>query len=272
MMDYFLGQMTPVIKNSVIFPLLFVFSLLTTGQAFAAKVEQPTISISSAPSFFTGTFGTNTTTNITYIPTYIKYKINDISLKLTVPYIIVQSNGVAVSGGTVIGTGKGSSRTSSGLGDIWLEGKYTLHHVFSSSFDVIPYSKIKFATASKAKGLGTGENDLELGMSVRTRIASQWFPFARVGYRFIGQPAGRVLNDILTYRSGVSYASNRENVFTVMFSGREASQPGFANAADMVVAWNYKIEKNMGLQLFGDKGLSTGSPDYGLGAGLSYRF
>ncbi|MBN4082427.1 transporter [Mariprofundus ferrooxydans] len=272
MMDYFLGQLTSAIKNSVIFSLLLVFSLLTTGQAFAAKVDQPTISVSAVPSFFTGTFGTNTTTNITYIPTYIKYKLHNMSLKLTVPYIIVQSNGAAVSGGTVIGTGKGVSRTSSGLGDIWLEGKYTLHHVFDSSFNVIPYGKIKFATASKAKGLGTGENDIELGMGVRTRISSQWFPFARLGYRFVGQPAGRVLNDILTYRSGVSYALDRENVFTVMFSGREASQPGFSNAADMIVAWNYKLKKNMGLQLFGDKGLSNGSPNYGVGAGFSYRF
>ncbi|PCI44112.1 MAG: hypothetical protein COB41_05300 [Proteobacteria bacterium] len=230
------------------------------------------MSVSTTPSFFTGAFGTNTTTNITYIPTYIKYKLNDVSLKLTLPYIIVQSNGAAVSGGAVIGAGKGASRTSSGLGDVWLEGKYTLHHVLGSSFNVIPYSKIKFATASKSKGLGTGESDIELGMGVRTRISSQWFPFVRVGYRFVGQPAGRVLNDILTYRSGVSYAWDRENVLTVMFSGREASQPGFSNAADMIVAWNYKLKTNMGLQLFGDKGLSNGSPDYGVGAGFSYRF
>ncbi len=272
MMHYFLGQMTSAIKNSMIFSLLLIFSLLISSQSFAAKTEQATISVSATPSFFTGTFGTNTTTNITYIPTYIKYKLNDISLKLTVPYIIVQSNGAAVSGGTVIGVGKGASRTSSGLGDVWLEGKYTLHHVLGSSFNVTPYSKIKFATSSKSKGLGTGKNDVELGMGVRTRVSSQWFPFVRVGYRFVGQPTGRVLNDILTYRTGVSYAWNRESVFTVMFSGREASQPGFSNAADMIVAWNYKLETNMGLQLFGDKGLSNGSPDYGVGAGFSYRF
>jgi len=272
MMGYFLEHITFAIKRSVTFSLLFIFLLLTSGQTFAAKAEQASISVSAAPSFFTGTFGTNTTTNITYIPTYIKYKLHNISLKLTVPYIIVQSNGAAVSGGTVIGTGKGVSRTSSGLGDVWLEGKYTLHHVLDSSFDLTPYSKIKFATASKAKGLGTGENDVELGLGVRTHVSSQWFPFARVGYRFVGQPAGRVLNDILTYRSGVSYAWDRENVFTVMFSGREASQPGFSNAADIIVAWNYKLKENMGLQLFGDKGLSNGSPDYGIGAGFSYHF
>jgi len=256
----------------IISTLLFAVFLLYGNPVFAAKTTGPTIKVASIPSFFTGTFGTKTRTNITYIPNYIKYKIDDISLKLTVPFIIVQSNGVALSGGAVIGTGKGASKTESGLGDVWLEGKYTLHHVLDTSFDLVPYSKIKFGTASRTKGLGTGENDYEFGTGVRTRFASRWFPFARVGYRFVGQPVGRILDDILTYRAGVSYAMDRTNVLTVLFSGRQASQPGFASAAEMIAAWNYKIQPDLGLQVFGDKGLSNGSPDYGVGGGLTYRF
>jgi len=261
-----------VIKRNIISTLLFATVLFVGSPAFAAKAVDSTVTLGSMPSYFTGTFGTNTTTNITYIPNYIKYKFDDISIKVTVPFIIVQSNGVAVSGGTVIGTGKGVSKTESGLGDVWLEGKYTLPHVLGSGFDFIPYSKIKFATASRSKGLGTGENDFELGMGVRTRFASRWFPFARVGYRFVGQPSGRVLNDILTYRAGVSYAPDRTNVFTILFSGRQPSQPGFASASEIIAAWNYKIKSELGLQAFADKGLSNGSPDYGFGGGLTYRF
>jgi len=257
---------------AIVFILLSATFLLNANPAFAAKAAGPAITIASIPSYFTGNFGTATTTNITYIPNYIKYKFDDISIKLTVPFIIVQSNGAAVSGGTVIGTGKGTSKTEGGLGDIWLEGKYTLHHAFDSSFDFIPYTKIKFGTASRTKGLGTGENDYELGMGVRTRFAGRWFPFARLGYRLVGQPAGRVLDNILTYRAGVSYALDRSNVLTILFSGRQASQPGFSSAAEMIAAWNYKLQPNMGIQVFGDKGLSNGSPDYGVGGGLTYRF
>ncbi|MDQ6959990.1 MAG: hypothetical protein Q9M27_03085 [Mariprofundaceae bacterium] len=263
---------TNPIKRRIISTLLFATLLFGGNPAFAAKAAGLTFTIGSTPSFFTGTFGTTTRTNITYIPNYIKYKIDDISLKVTIPFIVVQSNGAAVSGGTVIGTGKGASKTESGLGDVWLEGKYTLHHVLDTAFDFVPYSKIKFGTASRTKGLGTGENDYEAGMGVRTRFAGQWFPFARVGYRFVGQPVGRVLDDILTYRGGVSYAIDRANVLTVLFSGRQASQPGFASAAEIIAAWNYKIQPALGLQVFGDKGLSNGSPDYGVGGGLTYRF
>lgn len=261
-----------IIKRHMIFILLFAVFLLCGTPAFAAKAVGPTITLGSMPSFFTGTFGTKTRTNITYIPNYIKYKIDDISLKLTVPFITVQSNGAVVSGGTVIGTGTGASKTNSGLGDVWLEGKYTLHHVLDSSFDFVPYAKIKFGTASSAKGLGTGKNDYELGLGIRTRFAGQWFPFGRVGYRLIGQPTGRVLGDILTYRAGISYAMDRVNVMTVLFSGRQASQAGFASAAEIIAAWNYKIQPDLGLQVFGDKGLSNGSPDYGVGGGVTYSF
>ncbi len=257
----------------IISAILFAaFSLYNSSPAFASKAAGPTITVASVPSFFTGTFGTKTRTNITYIPNYIRYKINNVSFKLTIPYIIVQSNGAVLSGGTVIGTGKGASKTKSGMGDVWLEGKYTLHHVLGTSFSLVPYSKIKFGTASRAKGLGTGKNDYEFGVGIRTRFASRWFPFARVGYRFIGQPDGRVLDDILTYRGGVSYAMNRTNVLTVLFSGRQPSQPGFASAAAMIAAWNYKVRARLGLQVFGSKGLSNGSPDYGVGSGLTYHF
>jgi len=109
-------------------------------------------------------------------------------------------------------------------------------------------------------------------MEARTRLAARWFPFARLGYRFIGQPTGRVLNDVMTYRAGVSYAMDTTNVFTILFSGRQASQTGFANAAEIIAAWNYKINPNLGLQVFVDKGLSDGSPDYGIGGGLTYKF
>jgi len=256
-----------------IMPALLLAAFLLYGNpALAAKVAGPTITLGSTPSFFTGDFGTTTRTNIIYVPNYIKYRFDDISLKLTVPFIVVESNGAAVSGGAVIGTGKGASKTEGGLGDIWLEGKYTLHHVLDSSFDLVPYAKIKFGTASHTKGLGTGKNDYEFGTGVRTRFASQWFPFARVGYRLVGQPAGRVLDDVFTYRGGVSYAMNRSNILTVLFSGRQASQPGFASAAEIIAAWNYKIQPGLGLQVFGDKGLSNGSPDYGVGGGLTYRF
>jgi len=237
-----------------------------------ADADTSGISASVAPSFFSGSFGTAHTTDIYYVPVYLRYRTGDLRLKLTVPYISVRSNGAVVAGGTVVGKGTGAATTTnSGLGDIWLQGKYILHHVVGG-VDFIPYAKVKFGTASRAKGLGTGQEDYEFGMGVRGRLGARTFPFARVGYRILGQPANVTLNNIMTYRAGVSYAVNYSNVFTVLFAGRQASQPGFQAAADLIAAWNYNLRPDYGLQAFGDKGLSNGSPDYGAGISVLVRF
>lgn len=238
------------------------------GKVFAADGITAIVS----PSFFSGDFGTANTTDIYYVPIYLKYKTGNTEMKLTVPYISVRSNGAVVAGGTVIGKGTGTATTTnSGLGDIWLEGKYTLHNVVRN-VSFVPYAKVKFGTASRAKGLGTGQEDFEFGMGVRGRMGARAFPFARIGYRVVGQPANVTLDNILTYRAGVSYAIDNANVFTVLFSGRQASQPGFQAAADLIAAWNYNLRPDIGLQAFGDKGLSNGSPNYGVGISVLARF
>lgn len=251
--------------------LLCTAMLLSLPLKANAADTSSSFSASVAPSFFSGTFGTTHTTDIYYVPIYLEYKDDPVALKLTLPYISVRSNGAVVAGGTVIGKGTGTTvTTNSGLGDIWLEGKYTVHDAFKM-VDLIPYAKIKFGTASRSKGLGTGQEDLEFGVGVRTRIGARAFPFARVGYRIVGSPANTTLNNIMTYKAGVSYAFNNTNVFTVLFSGRQASQPGFQAAADLITAWNYKLRPDIELQAFGDIGLSNGSPDYGAGINATVR-
>jgi len=247
---------------------IFMALTLPAGKTTA----EPVITTSVSPSYFSGDFGTAHTTDIFYLPLYLKYKNDDLGVKLTVPYISVRSNGAVVAGGTVIGKGTAATKTThSGLGDIWLEGKYTLHHLFDT-VDLIPYAKVKFGTASHAKGLGTGEQDYEFGTGIKGRIGTNMFPFARIGYRIVGQPANVTLDNIMTYRVGVSYVINHANVFTVLFSGRQASQPGFQAAADLIAAWNYNLRPNLELQAFGDKGLSNGSPNYGAGISVLARF
>lgn len=257
--------------RSNFFMLTAAVLLCMTLQAGSAHAESG-ISASVSPSYFSGSFGTANTTEIYYVPVYLNYKTGNAGIKLTVPYISVRSNGAVVAGGTVIGNGTGTTKsTNSGMGDIWLEGKYKFQQVVGN-VDLIPYAKVKFGTGSRAKGLGTGENDFEFGTSIRTRVGQRAFPFARVGYRIVGQPVNVVLDNIMTYKAGVSYAFDNKNIFTVLFSGRQASQPGFQAAADLMAAWNYSLRPNLELQFFGDKGLSNGSPDYGAGISVQARF
>ncbi|MBI3778811.1 MAG: hypothetical protein HY274_07865 [Gammaproteobacteria bacterium] len=241
------------------------------GPAWAAE-RAPTLTLGVQPSYFTGNYGTSTTTKITYVPVYAKYKTGNLSLKLTVPYISVESSGALVSGGTVIGTRNGGTVTrKSGMGDIWAEGRYRFRGAGSAP-DVSPYAKIKFGTASHADGLGTGENDYEGGLGFEWTVGQTVFPFLDVGYRFVGSPPGKNLKNIATYDAGVTYKANEKNFLSGIYSGHQATQSGFASTADLLVAWNHDTRPGSGFQFYVDKGLSNGSPKYGVGAGAYVRF
>lgn len=248
--------------------------LLTSSVAdptWAAK-QNSTISLGVQPSYFTGDYGTGTATKITYIPLYAKYKTGDLSLKLTVPYISVESSGALVSGGSVISAGTGSTtKRNSGLGDVWAEGRYKFRGAGSAP-DISPYIKIKFGTASHSDNLGTGENDYEGGLSFEWIVGQTVFPFLDIGYRFVGSPPGQNLRNIPTYGGGATYKVSEMNFLTGIYSGHQSTEAGFANASDLVVAWNHDTRPGTGYQFYLDKGLSNGSPKYGVGIGAYVRY
>ena len=199
-------------------------------------------------------------------------------LKLSVPYESVSGlpvGGTVTGGGAIArGTSVPSSAThsASGLGDIWISGRYTLAPLTAQQMGIDAYSKVKLATASHADGLGTGQNDYEFGVGLNGYHAPRGYPFADLGYRFVGSPSNLPLNNIFTYDAGYSYQADRRDVLTAMFSGHQAEQSGESGPADLIVAWNYQVSSSGGVQLFVDKGLTSGSPDYGIGAGAHLNF
>ena len=249
---------------------LTLAAAMFTGAA-ALAADGGTVSIGAQPSYFEGDYGTGNTVKMTYVPVFLKYAIDDATFKITVPYIAVRSSGVLVSGGTVIGTSSGHG-SHSGLGDIWLEGKYKLHTADGVIPNLVPYAKVKLPTASKSEGLGTGKADYELGSAFEWAVDKTVFPFAKAGYRFVGKPSNRNLRNVLTYEAGSTFAVAPQNYLTLMYSGHQAIQRGFSPASDVLAAWDFNVAEGVGLQFYGDKGLSHGSPDYGLGLGATVKF
>ncbi len=248
-----------------------VAGFVTAGSAWADN-PPTSLTVGITPSYYEGNYGTSTTTKIYYLPVWAKFKAGNISLKLTVPFLSVQSAGALVSGGTVIGNGGSNTvTTNSGLGDIWAEGSYRFRGAGGVP-DISPYLKVKFGTASYSRGLGTGQNDYEPGIGFEWAVGTTLFPFADIGYRFVGSPPGLTLLDVPTYDAGVTYKLDDRNFLTGMFAGHDATQAGFSRTADLLVAWNYYTRPGSGFQVYIDKGISNGSPDYGAGVGVQTRF
>ena len=247
-----------------------IYSALLTCFTGAAYAQPPASNVTAGfePSYFQGNFGTGQNIRIWYLPAYVQFKGQNARIKLTVPYLVVQSKGALVSGGTVVGKNTSNQTTThSGLGDIWLSGHYTLRGNGRTP-DLVPYAKIKFGTASRSEGLGTGENDYELGTGLDWTVGTAVFPFAHVGYRWVGSPPGITLRNIATYDAGSTFAVGNQNYLTLMFAGHQSEQAGFPSAADAIVAWNL----GSGFQVYFDKGLSNGSPNYGVGVGGQVNF
>jgi|GEM_PF-765301 len=236
-----------------------------------ARAQDTRITASITPSYYSGTYGTNTRTDIFYLPLNFLARTGNLTLKATIPYIRVHSQGAIIAGGAVVGNTGGQPTTHSGLGDIWLEARYRIP-LDNQGNSVSPYVKLKLGTASKSQGLGTGANDIEFGGRFFTHIGKRFYPFAQIGYRILGQSAGITLNNIMTYRAGFSYVVDAKNIGTLLYDGHASSQPGLAPASELIGAWNYRIRRDSDLQAFGLLGLSNGSPDYGGGISYLYHF
>lgn len=227
--------------------------------------------LGNIPSDYQGTFGTQHTIGIFYDPTFLQYQSAGLRLKLTVPYISVSNlpAGAKLTNGTVTTRTTSNATTSaSGLGDIWLAAHYTLVPESGLRPALVPYAKVKFGTASVSQGLGTGQNDYEAGLGINTTIGTNMFPFAHAGYRLVGSPAGQHLQNIATYDAGVSVAATSRNIWTLMYSGHQSEQAGYAGPSDVTVAWNYNVTvAGSGFQVYLDKGFSNGSANIGAGIG-----
>ncbi|ANJ68077.1 hypothetical protein A9404_12450 [Halothiobacillus diazotrophicus] len=248
---------------------VLVATALLAGTAVAHA--DPKITLSNNAAFFQGKYGTDHTINIYYDATDVQVSDKKWKLKLTLPYLSVKNLPVGAqisSGGVVTGASTTQTRNASGMGDVWLSGQYTLLPAEGHVPSVSPYAKVKFGTASSSSGLGTGRNDYEAGVMFQQIASPKLFPFAKLGYRFIGKPAGSNYRNIATYQLGVTYAVSPRSFITPMFSGQQSMVRGNANPADAVLAWNYNVtDKGSGFQVYLDKGLSSGSANFGIGVG-----
>lgn len=233
------------------------------------------VTVGNSPSFFQGTYGTPNNIDIYYDSTWVQYQKGTASVKLTIPYESIQNlpAGSTVSGGAVVGGKSGQTRNVSGLGDVWLKGSDTLWKADGLMPSITPYGKVKFGTASKTSGLGTGKNDYEAGVGFQQALSPTLFPFASVGYRVVGNPSGYSLKNLWTYKIGATYAVTGANFLTALISGTSAVQSGQRAPSDFIVAWNYNTTTaGSGFQVFVDKGLSNTTSDYGIGLAAQYVF
>ncbi len=229
-------------------------------------------SLTTGFDYSSGKYGSNERTDITSVPIMAKYEVDRWVLKLTVPYVTITGPGNVAPGiGQTRSTSNAKRTTESGWGDIVAGASYNLY-AGSNNMPVIDLTgKVKFGTADKNKGLGTGKNDYTAQVDLYKSFGN-FTALGTVGYRVYGDSSDAPLDDVFFGSVGGTYKLAANTSAGVIYNYRPAITRSGSAVSDMMAFVSRKINNNWKAQGYLVKGFSNGSPDYGVGALVGYVF
>ena len=250
--------------------------------------------VGAAPSFSSGNYGTDASTDVFYTPITARRLFADGDLSFVFPFTCIRGDGAITvvagapvrtgtldrtsgdvtrtrAGTTTTDTAPAPRSTSCGIGDIVVRGRYYLVDERNWFPTIAVRGHLKAPTADDELGLGTGRPDEGLGLEISRTFRATTFMIDG-GYTHIGKPSGIDFSNVWWYDVGVGQdvAGGRVNV-SVFFEEYRAIVPGLANARDVLTAITLK-NGGWQVQLSGEFGLSDGAPDRGFMFGASRRF
>lgn len=240
--------------------------IMLQSAPLAAQDYDPMISLSLGTEFTSGTYGGDVDIEDNYVPLTAVVDYGNIAFRLTVPYLSVYA-----PEGTIIGPdgeplpGSGEMTTESGLGD--LVAGVTLFDVIHSrrlglAMDLT--GVVKFGTADENKGLGTGENDYTVRADIY-KFVDQFTWIGSVGYRFRGDTADLVLNDVAIASLGGTYRFTPDASAGLFFDFRDSAISGNDSIQELSGFVSHRIGEDWRLQVYALTGFTDSSPDWGAG-------
>jgi hypothetical protein len=249
-------------------------ALLATSAPLALGAEGLT-TYSLGADYTTGKYGADQSTDILYIPFTGKYETGPWTARLVVPWIRITGPGnvVGAPGDTVVLNNGASAerRTESGLGDVVASAFYNVLNERNSPFGLDLGGKVKFGTADETRGLGTGKNDYSVQADAFKPIGALT-PFGSVGYRWYGDPQDINFKNVFYWSAGASYKLSQPTTIGVAYDHRPRIVDTGSHVSEATAFVSQKLNADWKLQVYGVKGFSSGSPDWGLGAVLAYSY
>lgn len=229
------------------------------------------LSLTGGIDYSSGKYGGTTATDVAYIPVTGKYQNDDWLFKLTVPYLSVTAPGnVTPNIGQAV-YASNAVRTETGLGDIVASTSYSLVNSARIGTVVDVTGKVKFGTADKYRGMGTGANDYASEVSVY-KIWGGASTFGSLGYKIYGQSQGYTLNNAMYGSLGLSSKIGEQTSTGLIYDYREQTS-SFGDPQKMWTLFlNRKINEKWKAQTYLFTGSSNSSPDIGGGAMITESF
>lgn len=216
-------------------------------------------------------------TVIQYVPLVLTADVERWRIQGTIPWLYVSGPAGIISGPNGVIETNG---TANGLGDVLLRGSYLLpvERLLSSDEPTpqwLPYvdaiGLIKFPTASRNAGLGTGEFDFGIESDL-TWTLGRWAPFCSLGYRFLGSPPGTHLYDVITASVGSLYRFSPALSAGALLDYRQPPTAQNGQQLDLLPYVSWVVTPPWSLDAYVSVGLAAGSPDVGFGSQLGYTW
>jgi hypothetical protein len=245
------------------------FLLFLYSQADAA--DEGVLKLTAGAEYTTGKYGGTESIDDLYVPLTVRYFVDRYVFRLTVPYLHVTAPAGTVSADGIVLPGTGERITESGVGDIIAGMTYrdALSSLITSDMALDFTAKVKFGTASESKGLGTGENDYTLQAELY-KFLDSFTTFATLGYKFRGDPPGVDLSNTWLAYIGGSYRFTRSLNAGMDFYFQQAAYSLTDDQMELSAFLGYRLKNAKSLRGYLIKGLSDGSPDWGVGISITF--
>ncbi len=236
---------------------LLLCGVLAAQGVGAQDPTYPELSLVTGLNISRGDFGTDAEIEDTYIPLGFMAQFERVAFSVRVPYLSVDT------------TSDGVTTTESGLGDV--SASLTAFNVLQSNdlglaLDIT--GAIKFGTADRDQGLGTGENDVTLYFD-GYRFFDNATLFASVGHRWRGEPPDAALDDVLLATLGATYAMTGGGLVGATLDFRESSIAGYDDMRELQGFLVLPLGEAWDLEIFAFTGFTDSSPDWGAGFTLA---
>ena len=221
-----------------------------------------------------GDYGTPQNTNVLLGLSTLSLSDDNLKFSASIPYMRISGRGLVVfdaSGNPIVINRRTTipPDVRTGWGDLNLGASYTIPESILDGFEVRIGGVVKAPTGSARKRLSTGEADFGGSIDV-SRQFGLWTPFVTLGYLDHGQPAGFSLNNTTSVSAGTSLELSDNLVAVVSYDYDSADAPMVTAGQEVFGSLSWVRDDRITLTGYGTLGLTSGSPDVGLGFLISY--
>ena len=251
-------------------------ALAVAAAASAAPASaEPAGEIVTGVEYQEGDYFTGERVEILSVQNVLRVREGRASFAVSLPWHRIEAPGNVVGGGGLLGlpivrdpSRPATRKRREGVGDLRIGAGYSLPA--PGGVELTLNGQVKLPTASARRGIGTGETDVGVGAEAARRIGSVT-PFVAIGYTMPGDPEAYELRNSLSARGGIALQLSQSVRGNVSYGYAESVSPLVPDEQQVSTALNANLSRSLSLGVYGNAGLSSGSPDIGAGVSLGLR-